>query len=100
MCLRLHYSNVVLKKFLGSLPPSPIAAHFKLLDHKVLVTWARIKNMFACPNAADPKKRARPKFCFCQKNSIFFFFTSGLSEIFRFPTVNLFLKFYIIQMFE
>ena len=58
-----------------------------------------IKNMFVCQNATDLKKQARPKYFFAEK-IVTFFCTSSRSEIFRFPTVNLFLKFYIIPMFE
>jgi hypothetical protein len=56
--------------------------------------------MFAFPKAADPKKQARPKYLLCEQNRNFFFGTSGQMEIFRFHTVNLFLKFYIIPIFE
>ena len=31
------------------------------------------KNMFVCPNAADPKKQARSKYFFCQKKIVTFF---------------------------
>ena len=39
-----------------------------------MVNKAIIKNMFVCPNAADPKKQARPKYLSCQKYSNFFLY--------------------------
>ena len=61
---------------------------------------AKIKIQFVCPNATEPKKSRRVKFLFCCKISIFLFYISGFSTCPRVPHKILVLQLISLSRFQ